>query len=96
MNYDEGKSEDIVWTATIRRTYLVTCVIKLVMEIMYIWHLYLLQTKQTNEVGFFNPNVWKIPEKYSCAVGAERHHACSQVTCYNTVCFCTRNLKITF
>ena len=80
MNYEEGKSEDIIWTATIRRTYLVTCVIKLIMELMYIWHLYMLQTKQTNQTGFFNPEVWKIPERYNCAVGEERHHACSQVT----------------
>jgi len=89
MNYEEGKSEDIVWTATIRRTYLITCVIKLFMEIMYIWHLYLLQTKQTNQTGFFNSAVWQIPEKYLCSVGEERHHACSQDT--EVPCFVSRS-----
>lgn len=79
MNYDEGKSEDIVWTSTIRRTYLITCFIKLFMELMYFFHLYMLQTRQTNKKGFFNKAVWEIPERYECHVGQEEHHACSQV-----------------
>jgi hypothetical protein len=79
MNYEEGKSVDIVWTPTIRRAYLVTVLIKLMMEIIYIYQLYLLQMRQTNETGFGTRALWTIPEEYQCTVGEEAHSACAQV-----------------
>jgi len=50
------------------------------MEVLFIYQLYVLQTKQTKSVGFFNPKVWLIPEEYKCDVGKEDHFACSAVT----------------
>ena len=49
------------------------------MEVLFVYQLYLLQTKQTKKVGFFNSKVWLIPEEYKCDVGREDHFACSAV-----------------
>jgi hypothetical protein len=49
------------------------------MEVLFVYQLYLLQTKQTKKVGFFNSKVWLIPEEYKCDVGKEDHFACSAV-----------------
>ena len=49
------------------------------MEIIYIYQLYLLQMRQTNETGFGTRALWTIPEEYQCTVGEEAHSACAQV-----------------
>ena len=58
---------------------LASSLVKICMETLFIYQLYLLQMKQTKASGFFNREVWLIPEEYKCDVGLEDHFACSAV-----------------
>ncbi|CAG5110679.1 Oidioi.mRNA.OKI2018_I69.chr2.g5057.t1.cds [Oikopleura dioica] len=81
----DGEEEEIIWHPDVKRSYILISLVKICMETLFIYQLYLLQMKQTKASGFFNREVWLIPEEYKCDVGLEDHFACSadtDVPCY--------------
>lgn len=81
----DGEEEEIIWHPDVKKSYILISLVKICMEVLFVYQLYVLQTKQTKKVGFFNSNVWLIPEEYKCDVGREDHFACSadsDVPCY--------------
>ena len=75
-----GKVVQVIWSTQIRVWYLIHCVIKFSLEVMFFYLMYLLQQQQSHRSGLAG---WIVPEKYTCMAGFES--ACNQqekVTCW--------------
>lgn len=76
-NVLEETTEELIWAPGMRMWYMIHLFGKLVLELFFVWALYVLQVYQNKKTGFFE--VWTVPYKYQCTFGGEFDNwACSQ------------------
>ncbi|CAG5108066.1 Oidioi.mRNA.OKI2018_I69.chr1.g3620.t1.cds [Oikopleura dioica] len=89
FNYITGDSEEVIWNPIVISCYYIFSVIKLGLEVFFIYNIYILQRITTNadlKIGFEMEEqaqltfseVWHIPRTWLCTVGQEPFSACSQ------------------
>jgi len=80
-----GSQQKIIFTTNIRIFYIVHCLLKLAVEVVFLYLGYLLQHQQSKAWGWA---AWTVPEKYTCTHALEfgaAGSACAQqekVTCW--------------
>lgn len=73
---DQQQLVEVIWTPRIRIWYVIQCIMKFFLEIIFIFLYYILQKQQSKKDGFA---AWMVPEKYVCTYGADiDNFACSQ------------------
>lgn len=74
---EEGEITEVLWAPSMRRWYVVTIFVKLVLEILGLYCWYILQIKQNPGKPFLE--VWTVPHRYMCTYGSQyTNWACSQ------------------
>ncbi|CBY18853.1 unnamed protein product [Oikopleura dioica] len=89
FNYITGESEEVIWNPIVIKSYYVFSLIKLGLEVFFMYNIYVLQRITTNadlEINFEMEQqapltfseIWHIPRTWLCTVGQEPFSPCSQ------------------
>jgi hypothetical protein len=92
MDFVDGGEEEVVWNPTIKTANIVTTIMKIILEVIFVKNIYDLQRvtfMADEEVKWPEEypgaqskpftEVWFIPETVNCYLGHEPHSACAQV-----------------